>query len=99
MSLFGDTCTVGGSQVLTHLLFLSPREQGISLGLKLYGLGGGVTWVKPKLSLTPVYLYLYICIYFTSSSGSSLETWTSTKFLSCVSDCLSQLPIGIPGPG
>lgn len=66
MSLFGYTCTVGGSQVLTHLLFLSPREQGISLGLKLYRLGGGGDMGKAKAfsySSVSVLVYMYI-FYF-----------------------------------
>lgn len=80
---------------LSHQRNHKPRKW--FLGTELCCLGGQMIQVKlfffPSLMCSDTHTYIYIL--FQSCAGtSSLETWTSTKALSRMSDCLRQYSTG-----
>lgn len=85
--------------VSSHPLTILPRRnhgpEKHCLGLKLYGLGGGVTWESPTIPSDSNVSNLRLC----SSSGVlELLCWTFTKALSSVSSCLEQCFPEAPRP-
>lgn len=106
MGFFGCILYSWGSQGLTHTLLLFPvgesQTEMISLGTEQYHVGGEDNSDKIKLFLflSLMCQNLYFFFFFTlhwSSGTSPLESFTSTKALLSVSDCLRQCSPKSPG--
>ena len=97
MSVFDSILHNQGSQACTHQLSLSPVGKITSylVTFQLCCFGEEMMPAKSSSSLyllecIQTFLFFYFVLLQLSTGTSLLETWTSTKSLSSVGDCLRQ---------
>lgn len=81
-----------GSQLLTHMLFLCPQEKSrvkkIFLSPKLCQLRGRMSGENQAVPFTYSNIFRLFFLVQSYAKNSPLYTWTSTKAVSSMGDCL-----------